>query len=138
MLDKIKGLLPYVFFQGIENMIDVATPDVFFTFAEAIGWFEIKQLDRVPKYKFKMPWRSGQMEWYLNYKHQYQSIGDYFILLTLKDSWYIIRDIKEIYTMKEIEGCYMCQTKDMKRFTNKFEMFMLSNCKNHQIVNDIQ
>lgn len=125
MLKKMKEIMPTILFQGIEPVTSFKIPDVIYSRGEITGWIELKELSRVPRNRFKMPWRPGQLAWYHDLRNKYKSDAPYFIILTLCDQWYILDSkiikMKEYYTMLEIEPFYLCTTKELGRNINFFK-----------------
>jgi hypothetical protein len=125
MLKRMKEIMPTVMFQDIESSTGLGIPDVFYSRYEISGWIEDKELSRIPRNYFKMPWRPGQLAWYHDLRNKYQSHIPYFIILTLIDRWYILDSkiikMKEHYTMEEIDFCYLCTTKELAHNVNEFK-----------------
>ncbi len=127
MKKKIRELIPTIMFQDIETTTGPGIPDVIYGAGHVQGWIEYKQLDKVPKTKFKMPWRPGQLAWHARYRRQYKIRQPYFVMLTIKNDWYLIDTIKEDYTMEETKKNYICQTKELKEHTHKIANILLNN-----------
>ncbi len=115
MSAKLKQLLPHIMFQNIETGVSLGVPDIIYAHKDIQGWIELKELSRVPKAQFTVPWRPGQLAWYKNYVNKYKVDCPYFLILTIKESWYIIVDIKEHYAMEEIKDCYVGETKQLNK-----------------------
>jgi len=112
MLAKLKQLFPYLMLEGIETSTTFGFPDVLYGYECSMGVAELKELNRIPMRKFTVPWRPGQLAWYTRFRKK--NMSPYVLILTLMDSWYFITDIKESYTMAEIQKCYMGVTNELK------------------------
>lgn len=125
MLKKMKQFMSTVMFQGIESTTGLGIPDTFYGEGEIDGWIELKELSRIPQNRFKMPWRPGQLAWFHDLRRKYRCTTPYFIILTLCDRWYIldskIIEMKDHYTMEEIDFCYLCTTKELGGHINEFK-----------------
>jgi len=112
MLSKLKNLLIYFFFQGVENKVDLGTPDVYYAHNGVGGWIELKQKATKPKNKWTVPFRTGQYSWYKRYKHH---AAPYFLVVTLGRDWYVIpmSKVKEEYQMYEMKEFFVCNDKEM-------------------------
>ena len=111
MLAKLKQLLPEIQIEGIETSTTIGFPDMIYGHEYITGFAELKELDRVPVRKFTVPWRAGQLAWYKRFRKKNKS--PYMLILTIKDSWYLIPDIKETYTVVEAYRYYIGETKDL-------------------------
>jgi hypothetical protein len=131
MLKRMKEIMPTIMFQGIESSTGLGIPDVFYTRGEISGWIELKELGRIPRHYFKMPWRPGQLAWYHDLRNKYKSHAPYFIVLTLVDHWYILDSkmikMKEQYTMEEIESFFLCKNRELKNYRNLFKTSLYIN-----------
>lgn len=125
MLSKLKRLLPFVMFEGIETSTTNGFPDVIYGFEDMLGFIELKKLDRVPVKKFTMPWRAGQLAWYKRFSKKCHS--PYLVILTIEDSWYFITIIKETYTMAEVNQFYVGETTDLSKMSDLILMYMFTN-----------
>lgn len=116
MHSSFKKACPHIFVQRVENLIDTGTPDSWMACGKSGWWAELKQLSRKPVTKFKMPWRPGQLAWYKRMRKK--SKVPYFVFLTLDKSWYLLNsaliEMKEHYTMKEIEPFFICEDAQLK------------------------
>ena len=111
MKAKIRKLLPHIMFQSIETSTTIGFPDVLYGLGETMGVAEVKEIDRIPVNKFKVSWRIGQLAWHHRFVAKNES--PYRLILTLKDSWYIIPIIQESYLMMEVSKYYIGGTKDL-------------------------
>jgi len=69
---------------------------------------------KVPRYDIiEIPWRPGQLNWYNKYCKKVSE--KYFLLLTIKDNWYVMNklNIFECYAKKELARYFLCETKDL-------------------------
>ncbi len=112
MLAELKQLFPYIMFEGIETSTTLGFPDILYGFENTMGMIELKELNRIPIRKFKTPWRPGQLAWYTRFRKK--NMSPYVLVLTLMNSWYFITDIKENYTMDEIQQYYISITDELK------------------------
>lgn len=100
MLAKLKKLLPEVMFQDIETLTSLGVPDICYGYKDVMGWIELKEVNRDVKKRLTIPWRPGQLAWYKRYKQKVNM--PYLLVLTIKNQWYIIDNIKEKYTIDEL------------------------------------
>ncbi len=111
MLKKLKQILPYVMFEGIETSTTLGFPDVLYGYGSIMGVMELKEINRTPVNKFTVPWRPGQLAWHRRFVKKNSS--PYMLVLTLKDSWYFIPNIKESYSTMEANVYYVGETSDL-------------------------
>ena len=119
MFDKLKNSLIYVFFQRVENSVDLGTPDVCYAFDGICGWIELKQAKAKPRIKWTVPFRNGQYAWYKRY---HRTGAPYFLGVTLGDDWYMIpgSKVKESYLMHEMEEFFICTQSDLRASEDLF------------------
>ena len=113
MLTHLKKLFPYIMFQDIETSTTLGFPDVIYGHEDLIGFIELKEINRMPVRKFTVPWRPGQLAFYTNYRLKYKNKSPYLLVLTLRDSWYFISNIKETYSMIEANKFYIGETSNL-------------------------
>lgn len=112
MLAKLKQLFPWMYIQGIETSTVLGFPDMLYGHDVITGFAELKSIDdRVPVRKFTVPWEAGQLAYYTRFRKKNKS--PYLLILTIKDSWYITPNLKETYTMVEMNTYYIGETKDL-------------------------
>jgi hypothetical protein len=111
MLAKLKKIMPEIMIEGIETSTTRGFPDLIYGYDDILGFAELKKIDRVPVRKFTVPWRPGQLAWYTRLRKKSKS--PYVLILTIRDSWYFITNIKESYTMGEVNRFYIGRTSDL-------------------------
>ena len=112
-------LLSTVFFQDIESTTGLGIPDTFYSIDNVAGWIEAKKIDRRIVSKVTIPWRPGQYAWYLKYRRK--SSCPYFVLLTIKDAWYLIHTkIERTYLIGDLnENYYIGHTENLKTYQQR-------------------
>ena len=124
MLAKLKQLFPWMYIQGIETSTVLGFPDMLYGHDVITGFAELKSIDdRVPVRKFTVPWEAGQLAYYTRFRKKNKS--PYLLILTIKDSWYFITNIKEKYTMVEANTYYIGETSNLVDVKDRILSYML-------------
>ena len=80
----------------------VGKPDLYCRTGYHDIWIELKELKRWPmnpQITLKPDWRPGQLNWIR--KHQKLG-GKVLVMITYKNDWYLLKEIRKEYTQKEI------------------------------------